>query len=139
MPSDQDPTFRLKRVYDPVEPTDGTRVLVDRLWPRGVGREGAPWDVWARELAPSDALRREFHREPERWSEFRERYWTELAAHPDRLDPIRTALAAGPVTLLYAARNRERNNAVALKTYLQSALGGGGREPGPAREVNPRR
>jgi uncharacterized protein YeaO (DUF488 family) len=101
----------------------GFRVLVDRLWPRGVKRETANIDLWAKEIAPSDSLRREFHRHPERWDKFVAAYRKELAREP-AASAARDFLARrkiGTVTLLYAARDEEHNNAVALKAWLESA------------------
>jgi uncharacterized protein YeaO (DUF488 family) len=112
---------RAKRVYDPPESGDGTRVLIDRVWPRGVSRERAKLDDWARELAPSDELRRWFDHDPERFDEFRRRYRDELAHQPERLEELRRRAGGGPVTILYAARDREHNNAVVLAELLREA------------------
>jgi uncharacterized protein YeaO (DUF488 family) len=110
---------RTKRVYEPPAAADGCRVLVDRLWPRGLRREDAAVALWLREAAPSPELRRWFHAEPDRWDEFRRRYRQELAARPQVLEPVRTRLAAGEaVTLLYASRDPVRNNAAALAEVL---------------------
>jgi len=111
--------LRLKRVYDPAEPGDGCRVLVDRLWPRGLSKEKARVDYWLKELAPSDELRRWFGHDPERWAEFRERYQGELAANAAGLDELRQLAAREPVTLLYAARDDQHNNAVVLLELLK--------------------
>jgi uncharacterized protein YeaO (DUF488 family) len=112
---------RLKRVYDDASPDDGTRVLVDRLWPRGRSREAAKVDLWLKDLAPSDALRHWFNHDPERWPEFRKRYRAELAENSEGLETLRR-LAAGkkPVTLLFAAKDVEHNNAVVLKERLSA-------------------
>jgi uncharacterized protein YeaO (DUF488 family) len=112
---------RVKRVYDPPESGDGHRVLIDHVWPRGVSRERAKLDRWARELAPSDELRTWFHHDPERFDEFRRRYRDELADRPARLEELRRRAAGGPVTVLYAARDREHNNAVVLADLLREA------------------
>jgi uncharacterized protein YeaO (DUF488 family) len=109
---------RAKRVYDAAEPGDGYRVLIDHVWPRGVSRERANLDEWARELAPSDELRRWFDHDPERFDEFRSRYRGELAAHDERLEELRRRARKGPVTIVYAARDREHNNAVVLTELL---------------------
>ena len=109
---------RIKRVYDPPEVADGRRVLVDRLWPRGLTRQAARVDLWLREIAPSDELRREFGHEPARWEEFRRRYRAELAAASEPLARLRREAAAGPVTLLFGAADREHNNAVVLRELL---------------------
>jgi uncharacterized protein YeaO (DUF488 family) len=116
-------SFNTKRIYAPRSHEDGFRVLVDRLWPRGVKRETANIDLWAKEIAPSDSLRREFHGHPERWDKFVAAYRKELAREP-AASAARDLLARrkiGTVTLLYAARDEEHNNAVALKAWLESA------------------
>jgi uncharacterized protein YeaO (DUF488 family) len=116
--------FRLKRVYLPPDAADGSRVLVDRLWPRGLSRERAQIDLWCRELAPSAALRRRLHGDPGAWDTFKTAYWAELtqpeaeAAARDLVD----RLCRGPVTLLFAARDEKRNNAVAVKEWLDRRL-----------------
>ena len=112
---------RLKRVYDDPSADDGTRVLVDRLWPRGSSRAAAKVDLWLKDVAPSDALRHWFNHDPERWPEFRKRYRAELAEKSEDLETLRR-LAAGkkPVTLLFAAKDTEHNNAVALKERLST-------------------
>jgi uncharacterized protein YeaO (DUF488 family) len=118
-------SFKIKRVYTPASDEDGLRVLVDRLWPRGVKRETAQIDLWAKDVAPSDALRRQFHGHPERWDKFVAAYGKELAREP-AASAARDLLARrkrDAVTLLYAARDEEHNNAVALKTWLESARG----------------
>lgn len=108
----------IKRVYEPAVPQDGTRILVDRLWPRGVAKDRI--DLWLRDLAPSDALRREFHGHPEQWETFRAAYAVELGSAPAQatLAILRDTIAAGPVTLLYAAKGEVRNNAEALRLWL---------------------
>jgi uncharacterized protein YeaO (DUF488 family) len=110
---------RSKRVYDPCESGDGHRVLIDHVWPRGVSRERAKLDDWARDLAPSDELRTWFAHDPERFDGFRTRYRAELGDRPDRLEELRRRAASGPVTILYAARDREHNNAVVLTELLR--------------------
>ncbi len=110
---------RVKRAYDPVEPGDGYRVLIDHIWPRGVKREALRLDEWARELAPSDELRKWFDHVPARFSEFRSRYRTELSAHADRLAELRRSAGEGPLTIVYAARDREHNNAVVLAELVR--------------------
>lgn len=109
----------VKRAYDPVEPGDGHRVLIDHVWPRGVKRDAAHLDEWARELAPSDELRKWFNHDPARFDEFRARYRAELAEHADELDELRARARAGGVTIVYAARDREHNNAVVLAELLR--------------------
>ncbi|HZO95930.1 MAG TPA: DUF488 family protein [Gaiellaceae bacterium] len=110
---------RLKRAYEPPARSDGYRVLVDRLWPRGVSKEEARLDEWARELAPSGGLRRWFGHDPARFDEFRRRYREELAAHEDKLRELRRRARAGTVTLVYAARDAEHNDAVVLAELLR--------------------
>jgi uncharacterized protein YeaO (DUF488 family) len=110
-----------KRIYDAAEHGDGYRVLIDRFWPRGVSRECAQLDEWAKELAPSDELRKWFGHDPARFAEFRGRYRNELFHHTDRLEELRRRAAHGPVTILYAARDRELNNAVVLVNLLNGA------------------
>jgi uncharacterized protein YeaO (DUF488 family) len=110
---------RLKRAYDPAEPGDGYRVLVDRLWPRGISKERARLDEWARELAPSADLRTWFGHDPERFAEFERRYRTELAAHGEKVDELRRRAREGTLTLVYAARDEEHNDAVVLAELLR--------------------
>jgi uncharacterized protein YeaO (DUF488 family) len=105
---------RAKRIYDEAEPDDGYRVLTDHIWPRGVSRERAKLDEWARELAPSGELRKWFDHVPERFDEFRARYRAELADRPERIDELRAMAKKRPLTIVYAARDEERNNAVVL-------------------------
>ena len=107
-----------KRIYDPPGADDGRRLLVDRLWPRGVSREAARLDDWLKELAPSDGLRRWFGHNPALWEEFRARYREELKTHGELLDDLRAEAKRGTVTLLFAARDTEHNNAVVLKEML---------------------
>src|SRR5436305_11159919 len=109
----------VKRVYKAPEPGDGTRFLVERLWPRGVKKEALRMDAWLRDVAPSNALRRWFGHEPAKWKEFRRRYSAELDAKLESLQPILEAMRQGDVTLLYSAHDTEHNNAVALKEYLE--------------------
>jgi uncharacterized protein YeaO (DUF488 family) len=108
-----------KRVYDPAEPGDGYRVLIDHVWPRGISRERARLDEWVRELAASDELRRWFDHVPERFEEFRSRYRSELHAHADKIEELRARASTGPVTILYAAGDRQHNNAVVLAELLR--------------------
>ncbi len=110
---------RAKRIYDPAEPGDGHRVLIDHVWPRGVSRERAKLDDWARELAPSDELRKWFDHQPARFAEFRARYRDELADRSERLEELRRCAARGPLTIVYAARDRENNNAVVLSELVR--------------------
>ena len=116
-------SFRVKRVYAPTADADGFRVLVDRLWPRGVKRETARIDLWAKDIAPSAALRRAFHGHPERWKHFIAAYSKELAQEPaaSAVGDLLARRKRGTVTLLYAARDEAHNNAVALKAWLEEA------------------
>lgn len=112
--------LHVKRAYQPAAPSDGFRVLVDRLWPRGVRKDDLLVDLWARDAAPSAELRKWFGHDPQRWDGFLERYFAELDRKPDALEPIREALRKGKVTLVYGARDDQHNQAVALKRYLES-------------------
>jgi len=113
-----EPDVRLKRAYDPAEAGDGYRVLIDRLWPRGVSKERAHLDEWARELAPSTELRTWFGHDPERFAEFERRYRTELAERHEKLDELRRRARQGTLTLVYAARDEAHNDAVVLAELL---------------------
>jgi uncharacterized protein YeaO (DUF488 family) len=110
--------IRVKRVYDPPEEGDGYRILVDRLWPRGLTKEAAALDLWLKTVAPSDELRRWTHQDPEKWTEFCRRYNAELDTHPNAVAFLRQKSKDGWVTLLYAHRDERHNNAVALAHYL---------------------
>ncbi|HET6434013.1 DUF488 domain-containing protein [Dyella sp.] len=112
----------VKRIYQPAAPDDGVRVLVDRLWPRGVSKDAAALDQWLREVAPSPALRRWFNHEPARWEAFRHRYAAELDDLAEYWRPLATQSLHRQVTLLYGARDDEHNHAVALKIYLERWL-----------------
>jgi uncharacterized protein YeaO (DUF488 family) len=113
--------IRIKRIYDPPSPEDGRRVLVDRLWPRGMSREKACIDEWLKEIAPSDGLRKWFGHDPARWGEFRQRYLEELQGQRDILERLRAEAKMGTVSLLYAAKNAEQNNAVVLRELLANS------------------
>ncbi len=117
----QSMVIRLKRVYDESGPGDGTRVLVERLWPRGLAKERAHIDLWLKEVAPSHDLRRWFGHDPEKFAEFRRRYQAELAAEPARkaLATLRDLAQREPVTLVFAAHDTVYNNAVVLRDLLQ--------------------
>ena len=110
--------IRLKRAYNSAGSGDGTRILVDRLWPRGVRKADAAIDVWAKDIAPSPALRRWFGHDPARWHEFRRRYSEEIHRRRDRLDELRTLAQKGRVTLVFAARDEVHNDAVVLREVL---------------------
>jgi uncharacterized protein YeaO (DUF488 family) len=111
--------IQVKRAYDPPNSDDGTRFLVDRLWPRGVKKEDLLLEGWLKEVAPSDELRRWFGHDPLKWQDFQERYWAELEDKPEAWQPILDALDQGEVTLIYSARDTKHNNALALKTYIE--------------------
>jgi uncharacterized protein YeaO (DUF488 family) len=112
-------TVRLKRAYEQPKPSDGYRVLVDRLWPRGVSKERAQLDEWARELGPSTELRRWFGHDPVRFAEFRRRYRAELTAHEEKLTELQQRARSGVLTLVYSARDTEHNDAVVLAELLR--------------------
>jgi uncharacterized protein YeaO (DUF488 family) len=118
----------IKRAYDPPEPSDGYRVLIDRLWPRGVTRGNAHLDEWAQELAPSSELRRWFGHDPGRFEEFRARYARELVAHEEKLENLRWRAHEGTLTLVYAARDHEHNDAVVLAETLSKPARAGREE-----------
>lgn len=112
-------TIRVKRAYAPPDSSDGCRVLVDRLWPRGVGKEGARIDEWIREIAPSDELRKWYNHVPDRWPEFRRRYFAELAEKTELVAELLAISQSGLLTLVFGAKDEEHNNAVALKDFLE--------------------
>lgn len=112
----------IKRVYVAPADTDGYRVLIDRLWARGLKKEAVPFDIWAKELSPSDDLRHWFNHDPTRWDGFRHRYATELDAVAEHWQPLAERSVRHKVTLLYSARDEAHNNAVALKAYMEDWL-----------------
>lgn len=114
----------LKRAYEPVAREDGTRFLVERLWPRGVRRDALRLDAWLKDVAPSTKLRQWFGHDPEKWPEFQRRYRAELDRSAAALEPILKAAGRGRVTLIYSSHDQEHNNAVVLKTYIESRLAG---------------
>lgn len=114
--------IKIKRVYDAPSKEDGYRILVDRLWPRGLSKEKAKVDLWLKEIAPSDELRKGFCHDPAKWEEFKEKYAEELKSKKELLRKIKLIEEEkGTITLLYAAKNKEHNNAVALSSVLKSA------------------
>src|SRR5690349_20928168 len=115
-----DMAIRIKRIYEPASPDDGYRVLIDRIWPRGVTAQHAALDVWERELAPSDELRRWYGHTPTRFDEFARRYRAELERHRDELRALRRRARAGTVTIVFAARDAEHSNAAVLFDVLAS-------------------
>ncbi len=111
--------IQLKRAYDKPKKTDGFRVLIDRVWPRGVRKEELKVDEWPRALAPSTELRQWFGHNPAKWDEFRKRYFKELDAHPDEVGKLRKKMREGPLTIVFGSREQRFNNAAALKEYLE--------------------
>ncbi|MFZ5792348.1 MAG: DUF488 domain-containing protein [Pseudomonadota bacterium] len=118
--------LKVKRVYEPVSPDDGTRILIDRLWPRGLAKAEAAIDRWLKEIAPSNELRHWYGHEPSRWLEFQRRYARELSDQAALLEELRDLARKGPVTLLFGSREARLNNAVALRGLLMKL-------PAPAR------
>lgn len=111
--------IKIKRVYEHRETGDGSRILVDRLWPRGLTKEKADIDLWLKEIAPSTELRKWFGHDPEKWERFRGRYETEIRGHEDLLNTLRKKAAKGVITLVYGARDQEHNEARVLKQFLE--------------------
>ncbi len=122
--------LKIKRVYVPPEGDDGARILVDRLWPRGLSKNAARIDRWVKDVAPSNSLRNWFGHDPAKWEEFRRRYIQELRNNRGSVTSIQELLRGEAVTLLYGARDEKHNNAVVLKEYLK-----GGKAPAPVRKV----
>jgi uncharacterized protein YeaO (DUF488 family) len=114
--------LELKRAYDSASKEDGTRFLVERLWPRGISKANLPLDAWLKEVGPSTELRKWFGHDPLKWSSFRTRYFRELDSRPESWQPIVSAARRGTVTLVYSSHDEEHNNAVALREYLQGKL-----------------
>ncbi len=112
-------SLSLKRAYEPAVASDGERILVDRLWPRGLSKQAAAIDHWARDLAPSTALRKWFAHDPAKWPEFKRRYFAELRTAGDALDQLAARAKRRRVTLVYGARDEQHNDAVALREYLR--------------------
>ena len=110
--------IRLKRAYQPAAADDGARILVDRLWPRGLKKSDAAIERWLKDIAPSTALRKWFAHDPAPWPEFRRRYAAEIRRHPDQLAELRAIARKGPVTLIFSARDELRNDAVVLRNVL---------------------
>ena len=110
--------IQIKRAYEPPAPDDGTRILIDRLWPRGVKKEALALNQWAKELAPSTELRLWYSHDPALWPEFRRRYAAELRPHAELLESLRALARQGTITLVYSARNETHNNAVAMREFL---------------------
>jgi uncharacterized protein YeaO (DUF488 family) len=115
----KNPIFALKRAYEPPSPEDGLRVLVERLWPRGLKKADAAVDLWLKDIAPSPELRQWFSHDPAKWEEFCRRYWAELSRHLDAVNLLKEKLRQGRVTLVYGSKDEEHNAAVALKKFLE--------------------
>ncbi len=111
--------LKIKRVYKSLDQNDGRRILVDRLWPRGLSKEKAKIYLWLKDIAPSTELRKWFGHDPKRWRGFRERYHIELKNHADQIEFVKSNVKEGPVTLVYGARDQEHNEAVVLKQFLE--------------------
>ena len=125
---------RIRRIYEPPTPDDGRRILVDRLWPRGVSKAKAAIDAWVKDVAPSTELRRWFGHDPARWSEFAQRYRQELEANPQAVQRLLAAAATGPITLLYGARDEQHNEAAVLQQVLAERMASNaGEAPGNGR------
>jgi uncharacterized protein YeaO (DUF488 family) len=118
--------IRIKRIYDALSDDDGRRILVDRLWPRGISKDKARLHAWIRDIAPSNELRKWYGHDPARWAEFKQRYFSELDANPTAVAELRASLDAPVVTFLFSSTELELNNAVALKHYLDER-----QEPSP--------
>ena len=116
--------IKTKRVYEKAETGDGERFLVDRLWPRGVRKTSLVMEAWLKEVAPSDDLRHWYHHDPDRWKEFRRRYFAELCEHPEAWHRLVEAARRGTITLLYSAQHVDQNNAVALSEFISRRIAG---------------
>ena len=112
--------IKIKRIYDLPSAEDGVRILIDRLWPRGLSKNGAKVDLWLKEIAPSDKLRKWFAHDPKKWIEFKQKYFKELNPNQERVDLIIKKAKGGNVTLLFGAKEERFNNAVALKEYIET-------------------
>ncbi len=114
--------IKIKRVYDPPSKDDGVRILVDRLWPRGVSKESAHIDSWIKEAGPSTVLRKWFNHDPEKWTEFKKRFFAELSGKQVVVDELVGSARKGTITLLFGSKEQTYNNATALKEYIDTAL-----------------
>ena len=112
--------IQIKRAYDKPSENDGYRILVDRLWPRGISKEKAKIDYWAKTLAPSNELRRWYGHDPDKWPEFKSRYFAELDANPGSIEELLAYVKGRSVTFVYSSKEQDINNAVALKKYVES-------------------
>ena len=111
--------IKIKRIYDAPKPDDGVRILVDRLWPRGLSKEKAKVDLWLKEIAPSNELRKWYGHDPKKWTEFRKRYFDDLDIKRELVNQIVQKMKVEDVTLLYSSKEEKLNNAVALKEYIE--------------------
>lgn len=114
--------IQVKRVYEPVKKQDGTRIFIERLWPRGIKKEDAAIDLWLKDLAPSADLRKWFSHDPKKWESFKKRYWKELRRNKTAVTTLRERLEKGTVTLVFASRDEQHNVAVALKEFIEGNL-----------------
>lgn len=112
--------IKTKRIYAKPEADDGARILVDRLWPRGLRKDEAKIDLWLKDIAPSEGLRKWFAHDPKKWNEFKQRYFAELNAKPKMLEPVYAHAKTGVTTLLFGAKDEQHNNAVALKKFIET-------------------
>jgi uncharacterized protein YeaO (DUF488 family) len=113
--------LRTKRIYEDPDASDGTRILIDRLWPRGVSKDAARIDFWAKSVAPSSELRKWYQHDPDKWREFRDRYFAELEGNPEGLVELRSHLRGSTATLLFSSKEERLNNASALREYLEAS------------------
>lgn len=123
-----DDMVNVKRIYEPSSQDDGKRILIDRLWPRGLKKEDARIDEWIKEIAPSNELRKWFDHDPNKWGEFKKRFFTELHGKEDVVDGIISAARKGTVTLLFGSKEERLNNAVALKEYVDAKMNASARK-----------
>jgi uncharacterized protein YeaO (DUF488 family) len=112
-------TIKIKRVYEPPSPSDGQRILVDRLWPRGIAKASAKIDLWIKEIAPSNALRKWYAHDPQKWPEFKRKYFAELETNGEVLKSFLAQISKGEVTFLFSSKEMHLNNALALKEYVE--------------------
>lgn len=110
--------IRIKRAYEPYDSSDGKRILIDRLWPRGLSKDKDKIDLWLKDIAPSAELRKWFGHDPDKWAEFQKRYKNELDANKENVEILREQLKSGPATLVYGAKDEQHNDAVVLAEYL---------------------
>jgi len=128
--------IRIKRIYEPASKEDGTRILVDRLWPRGITKEEAELDQWNQEITPSGRLRAWFGHDSERWAEFSHRYRAELAGHADALEKLRRQAREGPITLVYAAKDMRHTHAIVLRNVLLNRTRSEGEARGDRKDLS---